>query len=87
VTVVQEGTLVGVVAETEWAAIRAMRALKVTWSTPPTKLPAGAEAVYSYLTNTKSYQDQNAANVGNVESGFARTSRTFEATYSWPFAE
>ena len=34
VKVVREGTFVGVVAETEWAAIQAARALKVTWSEP-----------------------------------------------------
>src|SRR5438552_4480735 len=43
VQVVQKGNFVGVVAQTEWAAIRAAHALKVTWSVPPTQLPAGPE--------------------------------------------
>src|SRR6266568_3764199 len=43
VKVVQEGSFVGVVAETEWAAIQAARALKVTWSNPETKMPANRE--------------------------------------------
>src|SRR5881296_1721670 len=34
VKIVQEGSFLGVVAETEWAAIQAARALKVTWSPP-----------------------------------------------------
>ena len=40
VKVVQEGSFVGVVAQTEWGAIQAAKALKVTWSAPGTKLPA-----------------------------------------------
>ena len=34
VKVVQEGSFVGVVAKTNWAAIQAAKALKVTWSAP-----------------------------------------------------
>src|SRR5580692_7567566 len=34
VKVVREGNFVGVVAQTEWAAIQAARALKVTWAEP-----------------------------------------------------
>src|SRR5258706_88720 len=37
---VQEGSFVGVVCATEWAAIKAAKALKVTWSEPATKMPA-----------------------------------------------
>src|SRR5512142_2530740 len=36
----REGKFVGVVAKTEWAAIKAAQALKVTWEQPKTKLPA-----------------------------------------------
>ena len=43
VKVVQEGTFVGVVAQTEWAAIQAAKNLKVTWSTPSAPLPATRE--------------------------------------------
>src|SRR6202165_2900597 len=53
VKVVQQGGFLGVVAQTEWAAIQAAKALKVTWSSPTTKLPATADAVDAYLTDTK----------------------------------
>ena len=36
VMIVREGKFVGVVAKTEWAAIKAAQALKVTWSKPTT---------------------------------------------------
>jgi len=53
VQVVQKGNFVGVVAQTEWAAIRAARALKVTWSDPPMQYPTGPDAIYDYLRTTK----------------------------------
>jgi nicotinate dehydrogenase subunit B len=85
VRVVQEGSFVGVVAETEWAAIQAARALRVNWSAPTTKMPANPEQVDDYLRNTKSFKDQVVVEKGNLEAGFSRASRTFEATYRWPF--
>lgn len=85
VKVVREGSFVGVVAKSEWAAIRAARALKVTWSEPAVKLPANPDELYAYLKNTKSAKDQVAANKGDVAAGLARASKSFEATYRWPF--
>jgi CO/xanthine dehydrogenase Mo-binding subunit len=85
VKIVQEGSFLGVVAETEWAAIRAARDLKVTWSTPTTRLPANPDELYTYLKNTKSFRDQVPANRGNPDAALAEASKTFEATYRWPF--
>src|SRR5258708_28573291 len=42
--VVQEGSFVGVVAATEWGAIQAAKALKVTCSEPQTPLPTNPDA-------------------------------------------
>ncbi len=85
VKVVQEGNFVGVVAKTEWAAIQAARALKVTWSTPETKLPANNEELFDALKNTKSFSERAVANKGNLEPAFSQAAKTFEATYHWPF--
>ena len=85
VKVVREGSFVGVVAETEWAAIRAARALKVTWSEPAAKLPANPEEVDRYLRTTRSFKDQVAIQRGNLNQAFAQASKTLEATYRWPF--
>ncbi len=87
VKVVQEGTFVGVVAETEWAAIQAANNLKVTWSTPSTKLPATKDELYAYLKNTKSIPPTffNGDERGNLKAGFSQASRTFESTFRWPF--
>lgn len=85
VKIVQEGTLVGVVAKTEWSAIQAAKALKVTWSEPGTKLPANPDELYAYLKNTKSFRDQIPVNRGNPAAALSQASKTFEATYRYPF--
>jgi nicotinate dehydrogenase subunit B len=85
VKVVREGSFVGVVAETEWAAIQAARALKVTWSEPTLKMPSGADEVFDYLKNTKSFKENVITNRGNLDSAFSQAHKVFEATYYWPF--
>src|SRR5436190_9375669 len=85
VRVVQEGSFVGVVATSEWAAINAAKALKVTWSQPSTKMPASSEEIFSILKDTKSLRDQVPVNKGNPESALAQASKKYEATYRWPF--
>ena len=85
VKVVQEGSFVGVVCTTEWAAINAAKALKVTWSQPATKMPAGPEEVFTYLKNTKSLRDQVTVNRGNPDAALAQARKTYEAAYRWPF--
>ena len=85
VRVVQKGSFLGVVAQTEWAAIRAARALKVTWSAPPAQLPGGPNGIYDYLQNTKPVAERVGTNTGNASAAFAQASKTFDSTYRWPF--
>ena len=85
VQVVQKGNFVGVVAETEWAAIRAARALKVTWSDPPMQFPDGPDAIYDYLRTKTPVAERVALNTGNTASGLSDAAKTFDATYRWPF--
>ncbi len=85
VMIVREGKFVGVVAKTEWAAIQAARALKVTWSKPVTKMPANAEEVYAYLKNSKPMRSQKAVDKGNLDTAFSQAKKTYEQTYRWPF--
>jgi nicotinate dehydrogenase subunit B len=85
VKVVQEGSFLGVVCATEWSAIKAAKALKVTWTQPQTKMPAGADEVFAILKNTKSLRDQVTVNRGNPDAALAKANKTYEATYRWPF--
>jgi nicotinate dehydrogenase subunit B len=85
VKIVREGTFVGVVAETEWAAIQAAQALKVTWSEPTLKMMSGPTEVFDYLKNTKSFKDNVVTNRGNLDTGFSQAQKKYEATYYFPF--
>jgi nicotinate dehydrogenase subunit B len=85
VKVVQEGNFVGVVAQTEWAAIQAAKALKVTWSAPEHKYPSTKEEVFDYLKNTKRARDQAVVSRGDSDAAISQGGKTFEATYHWPF--
>jgi CO/xanthine dehydrogenase Mo-binding subunit len=85
VKIVREGSFVGVVAETEWAAIQAARALKVTWSEPTLKMPSGPSEVFDYLKNTKSFKDNVVTNRGDLDAAFSQAQKKYEATYYWPF--
>ncbi len=85
VKVVREGSFLGVVAETEWAAIRAAKELKVTWSAPPKQFPSGPAAMYDYLKNTKSFADRVGTDKGNAAGAMTQAAKKFENTYRWPF--
>jgi nicotinate dehydrogenase subunit B len=85
VKLVQEGSFVGVVCTTEWSAIKAAKALKVTWSEAATKMPSGPDEVFTILKNTKSLRDQVTVNRGNPDAALTKASKTYEATYRWPF--
>jgi len=59
--------------------------LRVTWSEPQTKMPAGPDEMFAYLQKTKSLRDQVTVNRGNPEAALSKASKTYEATYLWPF--
>jgi CO/xanthine dehydrogenase Mo-binding subunit len=83
--IVREGKFVGVVAETEWAAIKAAQALKVTWSQPTTKMPANPDALFAYLKNTKPARTLKPVDKGNLADAFTKATKTYQASYRWPF--
>jgi len=85
VKIVQEGSFVGVVAETEWAAIQAAKALKVAWSKPETKMPANRAEVDKYLTDVQPFRDVTPTKRGDVDKAFVQAAKIIEATYHWPF--
>src|SRR5262245_13628801 len=72
VKVVREGNFVGVVAKTEWAAIKAAEKLQVAWSQPKFKMPADSEELYAYLRNTKSFTTLKGIEKGSAASAFEK---------------
>ena len=85
VMIAREGKFVGVVAKTEWAAIKAAEALKVTWSKPTSKVPGNPEELYKYLKNTKPARTTKPVDKGNTATALAQAKKTYQATFRWPF--
>ena len=84
VQVVWQKGFIGLVAPKEWDAIRAAKALKITWSEvkPPF---AGNASLYDHIRNAKVAKKDEETNAGNIDAAFASAARVIEATYEWPF--
>jgi nicotinate dehydrogenase subunit B len=85
VMIVREGKFVGVVAKTEWAAIKAAQALKVTWTKPTSKVPATPDEMYKYLRSTKPVRSQKAIDKGDMAGSLSKSKKIYQASYRWPF--
>ncbi len=85
VMIAREGKFVGVIAKTEWAAIKAAQALKVTWSKPTSKVPSNPEELFSYLKNTKPARTNKAVDKGNAANALSQAKKTYQGTFRWPF--
>jgi CO/xanthine dehydrogenase Mo-binding subunit len=82
VRVVREGNFLGVVAQSEWIAIKAARQLKATWSKWE-GLPEQAK-LYEHVRATKVAQDEVTGNVGDTAKVMgAEGTRKFAATYDF----
>jgi CO/xanthine dehydrogenase Mo-binding subunit len=76
----------GVVADKEWDAIKAMRQLKVEWSDAKPPFPNQATAIYDYIRNAPVRKKEVAGKTtGDVEAAFKTAARVIEAEYEWPF--
>ncbi len=82
VKVVREGNFLGVVAQSEWSAIRAARELKATWSEWK-GLPEQAK-LYEYVRATKVAKDEVTGNIGNTTEAMAKDGvKKLAATYDF----
>ncbi len=86
--VVRVKDLIGVVAPKEWNAVRAARALKVTWSDAQPPFP-GHEQIYGVIRKTKAEKREIEVVNGNVDDVFAKAQadglKIVQADYEWPF--
>ena len=81
--VVRIKDFVAVVAEREWNAVRAAKALRVTW-TGGGGLP-GSERVYDAMRATEIARDESLVKNGDSEAALrAQSARRFQASYQWP---
>lgn len=81
VKVVREGNFLAVVAEREWAAIRAADAIKARWSTWE-GLPEQAK-LWDHVRATKVNKDDVTSDVGDADAALSKSGKTLEATYDF----
>ena len=82
--VVQEKNFLAVVAEHEWDAVRAARALKVQWSASGKPFP-GHDKVHDHLRAATIDKRTDEVKQGDLAPAFAGAARVLEAEYEWPF--
>jgi nicotinate dehydrogenase subunit B len=82
--VVWDKGFLGVVADKEWNAIKAMQQLKVEWSQVAPPFPDQA-ALYDTIRKAPTRKREVGKEVGNVDDAFKSAARVIEAEYEWPF--
>src|SRR5262249_16580815 len=82
VKVVRQGNFLGVVAESEWGAIKAAEKLKASWSKSQT-LPDAAK-LWDEVRASKVAKDEVTSNVGNTADAMGQAgAKTLKATYDF----
>ncbi len=82
--VVWEKGFLGVAAPREWDAIKASRALKVTWSDVKPPVP-GVDKIYDHIRAAPVIKRDVDKEKGKIDEAFAKAARIVEAQYEWPF--
>jgi len=81
VKVVREKNFLGVVAQTEWSAIKASRLLKAEWS-DWAGLP-DQETIYDHVRNTEVAEDKVMGEAGDAKGALRRSTKVMSATYKF----
>ena len=84
VKTVVKGNFVGVVAESEWAAIRASRALKVRWTAAKTAFPEQQD-LYQHLRSATPKVSREGITRGDAAAALSSAPKKLQASYDWPF--
>ena len=79
--VVRQGSFLAVVAESEWAAVKAAKQLKATWSSWD-GLPEMSK-LWAHVRATKVAKDDVAVNQGDPKAAIASATKTLKATYDF----
>ena len=82
VQTVRKGEFLAVVANTEWAAVKASRAIKVQWK-KGADLPAKAN-IFDTWRKTPLAKEDVTQKVGNIETAFATGAKRIKASYQFP---
>ena len=81
VQTVRKGDFVAVIAKSEWGAIKAARALKLTWSAG-TGLPDKA-TVFDYWRKQPIAKEESTQKVGDAPAALATSARRIKASYEF----
>jgi len=81
IKIVREGNFLGVVAETEWGAIKAAQNLLATWSKWE-GLPE-QKKLFEHVRATKINKDDVTSNIGDVQEALQQGTKTLKATYDF----
>jgi len=84
VKAVVNGNFVGVVAENEWAAVQAAKALKVTWTAPKQAFPEQQD-LYKHMRGAAPKESKETLKQGDAAAALANAVKKLEATYECPF--
>jgi CO/xanthine dehydrogenase Mo-binding subunit len=84
VITVVKGDFVGVVAETEWAAIRAAQTLKVVWTQPEPAFPE-PKNLYQHMRSVAPKASKETLSKGDANAALSTAAKKLEAAYDWPF--
>lgn len=82
VKTVTRGNFAGVVAESEWGAIRAAQALKVNWGTPAEVFP---DDLFAHMRAVAPKTSRELIKQGDAANAFSRAAKKIETSYEWPF--
>ena len=82
--VVWDKGFIGVVAPREWDAIKASKALKITWSDAKPPFP-GNKKIYDHIRAAPVIKRDVDKEKGKIDEAFAKAAKVIEATYEWPF--
>jgi CO/xanthine dehydrogenase Mo-binding subunit len=81
----RKGNFVGVVAETEWAAVPCGARAEGHVVEPPMRFPAGSGCYLRLLAAPTTGRGARCHNTAMLTSAFTGAAKKFEATYRWPF--
>jgi len=84
VKTVVKGNFVGVVAENEWAAIQAAKALKVAWTEPKQAFPEQKD-LYAYMRSAPLKVSKETLKRGDAAAALSNAAKKVEASYEFPF--
>ena len=84
VQTVVKGNFVGVVATSEWSAVKASRAVKVNWNTPAEVFPEQRD-LYAHMRAAEPKASRPPVKRGDASAAMDRAVRRVEAVYEYPF--